>query len=503
MSGRGRCAAWLEGPLSGTWCFLGWCLATAVFIGLVSALGGGPATLDTYESVFSTWAIQHGQLACAFPSGFRVIAPVYPLVSGGIAAVGHIGGNVPFPARAALGPHCDTAFVAINQWSLRSGALNTTVWIGYLGWPVLMAGLVALLRASGRGRCGWEPVAVVGVACLPPVWLCIEGTFHPQDLLAMGFALGAMACARRRAWVGAGVLIALAVLSQQFALLIALPLLVLVPRARKLVFAVAAVATAVVISLPLLVENAGGTVHAIVFGTGDTGGIGGTVLWELDLHGALLVLLSRIAPIAFGLAVAWWAVRRLGDGVMEPVPLVAVIALALSFRLVFEQQLFGYYYMALSVSLVVLDVVLGRIRWSLIAWIATVSMVYLLGSDALSTLRPPWLTLLRDLIPLSVILLALLLIALDILGRRVSWMLGFWVAMIAAALLTWDRTNVLGSPPVWFWQVAFVPLGVALAAGPFLKVTGLLESPGQERPTVPPSMLKTNPENSRSLETHL
>ena len=39
----------------------------------------------------------------------------------------------------------------------------------------------------------------------------------------MGLALCAMACARRDRWIGAGILVALAVLSQQFALLVAAP----------------------------------------------------------------------------------------------------------------------------------------------------------------------------------------------------------------------------------------------------------------------------------------
>ena len=49
----------------------------------------------------------------------------------------------------------------------------------------------------------------------------------------MGFALAATACAKRSRWVGAGILIALAVLSQQFALLVEGSLLVLTPPARR------------------------------------------------------------------------------------------------------------------------------------------------------------------------------------------------------------------------------------------------------------------------------
>ena len=47
---------------------------------------------------------------------------------------------------------------------------------------------------------------------------------------------------------------------------------------------------------------------------------------------------------------------------MDPVPFCRSIATSLSFRLVFEQNLYGYYFMALAVSLVLVDVMCGRIR---------------------------------------------------------------------------------------------------------------------------------------------
>ena len=86
--------------------------------------------------------------------------------------------------------------------------------------------------ASGRGRGsrGWEPATLVVVACLLPVWMCVQSFFHPQDLLAMGLALCAMACACHGRWAGAGVLVALAVLAQQFTLLVAVPAR---PRSRQ------------------------------------------------------------------------------------------------------------------------------------------------------------------------------------------------------------------------------------------------------------------------------
>ena len=462
-----RLTSWLSRPLSAPWCLIGWCAATVLFVGMVRLLGG-PASNDSYENVLSTWAIQHGQFACAFPSGYNTTAPLYPLVSGGIAAVERVGHAVPFPPRGALGPHCSQAFLAINTWSLHASAQHDTIEIAYVGWVVLLAGLVAMLRASGRGRCGWEPATLLFVACLPPVWLCLEDTFHPEDLLAMGFALAAVACARRSSWVWAGVLVALAVLSQQFALLVAAPLLVLAPSVRRLAYAAAAAVTVLVVVLPLSAMSSGDVAHAVLFGTGDTGGVGGTLLWELDLHGIPLDLVSRVLPVGLSMLLAWWAARRLGPASLEPVALLALVSVSLGLRLVFEQQLFGYYFMALSVGLVVLDVARGHVRASLIAWLATVSMVYLLGSTALDLLPESLERALTHLLPLSVLALAVLLLVRDVRRRTYTCQLACWLGMVVAALVVWHETDFLGHPPTWLWQVALVPLGIGLACVPLV-----------------------------------
>ena len=96
----------------------------------------------------------------SYEQPFTSIAPVYPLVSGGIAALTRLGSHVPFPSSVSA------------RASLRSGSpghvpvghqcegLRRTFDIGYVGWLFLMAGAVAFLRAVGRGRRGWEPVTL-------------------------------------------------------------------------------------------------------------------------------------------------------------------------------------------------------------------------------------------------------------------------------------------------------------------------------------------------------
>lgn len=63
------------------------------------------------------------------------------------------------------------------------------------------------------------------------------------------------------------------------------------------------------------------------------------MLREFHLHGASLIAFSRVLPVLVSFVVAWWAVRRLGLGVLEPVLPISLITMALSLRLVFEVNL--------------------------------------------------------------------------------------------------------------------------------------------------------------------
>ncbi len=470
--------SWLERPLSAWWCALGWCVATALFVGIVAVLGG-PSIVDRPESIFGTWAVAHGQFVCAYPSvnlhsggrlaAYPSVAPLYLLVSGGIAAITHIGHSVPFPTAATLGPGCDKGFLAMNRWSFNAGAVGPTAWIGCVGWLALMVGVVAWLRASGRGRCGWEPATLVIVACLTPAWTCVQLTFHPQDLLALGLALCAMACARLERWIGAGILIALAVLSQQFALLVAAPLLVLAPAKRRISCVGAALATGALVVLPFLILTGGRALHAVTLGTGNSPSSGGTVLWELHLSGAPLVLLSRVTPIIVSMALSLWVLRHLGPKALQPTTLMAVVAVSLGLRLVFEQNLFSYYFMALAVSLVLLDVARGHLRGTTLAWLAAV-LLELSLSPSQGFQAVDWGGYIQSVMPLLVIAPTLVVLLLRLLRGQSIRDLWPWLVIATCALLTWpgQADAPIHQPVRWLLQVALVVPGLVLAVGPLL-----------------------------------
>ncbi len=480
----GRSAAltsWLDRPLSRPACVVGWAFATAVFMALVRIVGG-PSEGDAGESLYSTWAIAHGHLSCAYPPATTFhfpgiakpgpfIAPFWPLLSGTLGAISRIGHNVPFPSTAALGPHCSTATTAIYKWSWMSSSALNSVRLGYLSWFVLMAGLIAMLRASGRGRCGWEPMTLVLVACVPAVWMPLVEFFHPQDIVAMGLALCGLACARRSWWVWAGAFLGLAITSQQFALLVFAPLLVLAPPNRRLSLVKATIASAACVVAPFVVLAGRPALRAVLLGSGNTTGYGGSWLSELHLHGAALVLASRVLPIVVAMLLATGVTRRLGPAALEPVPLVALIAVSLSLRLVFEQNFMGYYLMALAVSLVLLDVVSGRVRGETVAWLAAVTLAFnpipwgftsnggVLGLQA------------REDLPLIFMTVALLLVVSDVVRHRIRWYLVTWLVLIVLAFSNvppWATTPLRQAFPTVAWQFVLVATGAALAVGPLL-----------------------------------
>lgn len=474
-----RVRSWLEHPLPGWWCAVSWVTAAAIFAGCVGFMGG-PVEQDLSQSAYSTWAIAHGNFSCAYSPATTFhfayitrpgsVAPLWPLLSGGLAAVFRIGHNVPFPSRSALGPHCSTALVAMYKWSVHSSSAPPTARLAYLSWLVLLAGVIALLRASRRGRCRWEVVAVLLIAVVPSVWMPLIQFFHPQDVVAVGLGLGGLACTRRDRWILAGVMLALAIASQQFAVLVFAPLMVVAPSHRRGRFLGAAIATSALVYAPLILLTSGRALRPILIGSGSTPGFGGSVLWELHLPWTLLVISSRGLPILFSLLIAAWAVRRLGSAVLEPVPLLSLVALSLSLRLVFEIDIFGYYFMALAVALVVLDICKGRIRGQLVAWLALLVLVYNPVPWGFASNSVTFGLQAHQYGPTAGMAVALLLILCDAFRGRIRWYLVAWFAVTAFAFAQFPLGSLpmRGLLPTWFWQVVFVTTGTALAAGPMI-----------------------------------
>ncbi len=366
-------AAFFGKPLSSTRCVLGWVVATGLFLGCVSLWYSSDVT-DNAESIVPAVAIEQGSLHCAYPAQvLSSVPPLFPLIAAGVMEVTRIGTS---EAGAYLytGPHC-AAPASGSEYYRTFSAKQPLYLLGFIGWLFLLAGFVALLRAAGRGRSRYEFLGVCLLACTPAVADPLIDFFHPEDMVAMGLILLGLAMAIRQKWVGAGICIGLALCSKQFALLALAPLLVVAPRRDRWRFglAVAAVAAAVFVPAVLLIGR--GALDAIAATHATPGGTA-TFIGRFHLHGLALVAASRLAPLALAAAIAGWAKSRLGTALYRPPPLVAILAASLALRLVFEVNLFGYYFMATAVALVALDIVLGHLRVETIGWILVVAAFY-------------------------------------------------------------------------------------------------------------------------------
>ena len=489
---------WLDKPQSGLVCLSGWIVSTGIYIGTI-ALFGGPTQADAVESFYGTWAIAHGRLACAYAPTGTVPAskffpfyqsqpgapPLWPLISGGIAALTRIGHTALFPSQQALGANCVNGYEGMYKWAQDTAAIFPTIGLGYWSWFVLLAGVVALLRASGRGHTGWEVFGVVFVALVPIVWTPLLDQYHPQDIVALGLVLAGTACALRGNWVWAGVLVGLAVTSQQFALLVLAPLFVVAPGKQRWRLLISSAAAVALVSLPFIVATSGRATHAVLFGTGDSTTFGGTILWESGLRGSALVFFSRILPILVGMAIAWWAYRRLGSKVLEPIALISLLATCLSMRLVFEEGLFGYKFMALAVMLIMLAIVCGRIRGRLVAWLVLATLAFNPIPPVISINGRSWGNHAASALPLLFIVIALVLIAYDAAHRRVRWYLIAWFVIAACAFLQWplwSLDSIRAQLPLWLWQLILLPTGIAMAVSPLIHA---VRTAGEKPPVSP------------------
>jgi hypothetical protein len=479
----------LDKPLSGGQCLASWLLATAIFFGLV-ALFGGPTWSDATESLYPTWAIAHGSFACTYPPAssdsfsFALqyqpvpeVAPLWPLISGGLSALTGIGHAVPFPTQHALGAGCANGLTKMYRWSLASRALSPTTDLGYVSWFALLAGFIALLRAGGRGRTRWEAFGVVFLALVPITWMPLLFEYHPQDLVALGLGFAGTACALRRQWFWAGVLVGLAITSQQFAILILAPLVIVAPGRDRWRLLISSALPVVLVSVPFLIATSGRAIHAVLTGTGDSASPGGSILWKLLSRPGLfagrqtttLIVSSRMLPIVVTVALALWARWRLGPRALEAIPLLSLIAASLSMRLVFEEGLYGYKFLALAVLLIVLDIVRGRIRGQLLAWLALVTMAF--NPIRLDDNTSWWVYHTAIAIPLLCMAVVLFVIFRDAVHHRVRWYLVAWFAIAARAFLRWPLWLPNGLPPrlpLWFWQLVLVGSGVVMAVSPLV-----------------------------------
>ena len=206
---------------------------------------------------------------------------------------------------------------AARPWYRSQGIL------GVAGWLVLTVGSLALLWAAGAASAAREAGLLAFLAFLPTASSAVVQLYHPQDVVSLGIALGAMASVLRRKWIAAGAL-GLAVLTKQYALLLLLPTLATAPGVGQRLRIAAAAAVVFAAGIAPFFLSAPHATLANFSGFSAGGAVSGfTVLSLSGVTGSAASAIAGDAPVIFALGVCIWTVRR-GEWANRPVILVAL-----------------------------------------------------------------------------------------------------------------------------------------------------------------------------------
>lgn len=381
--------------------------AVVVFV-LVIVVRGGPisAQNDALAVTLPTTAVSHGAWRSAEAQTLVPDPPGYPLLAAPLVALFRpwIGSPVwcsdrQVPATVARGSEaaffrallrpCDAQRPgqgrALPPW-YRSQAV-----LGVGAWVVALVGLQLLLRAVHRRPTWGEAVGALSLALLPAASDALVQSFHPQDLLAVGFTLVALAQALRRRWVAVGVAVGIGVLCKQFAVLAVPGLLLAAPtwRARaQLAGTLAALCVAAV--TPFWLADPVATWHALsgtyVEGAGITRSA--TAVGLLDIAESHKLEIARDAPLVAAVVLSLGVFSRARRRIGKPVPLVGLALACMATRMVFEVSVYQYYLLAIGVFLLALELTRGRPPLWTMLWVVVTRLGVL---ELPSSVSPRWL----------------------------------------------------------------------------------------------------------------
>ena len=288
-------------------------------------------------------------------------------------------------------PFVALVFTADEPTVYLAGALPLLVALGALA-------VVLMRRMEADGRSGFERAAV-GVACVAsPLVIRALHWGHAEELLCAALAAGGVYAAGtgRAAW-SAG-LVGLAIATKQWAVVAALPALLVLPGAR-IRFAVIAAVVVAAFYVPMLagdpdrfldvVEAASSTNPEEILGLQERVDLPGSrvtptnIWWPVssshELDGATyyrqplwLGRLTHTLILVAGLALALLAWRRLGDRATQRDAL-RLLALLLLVRGVLDPMSLDYYHLPLVVALAAAAAV-GDRRDAWVAIVATVAL---------------------------------------------------------------------------------------------------------------------------------
>ena len=394
------------------------CGSCALFLLIIFVRGGpNPAETDAHADTLAATAISHGDLSAAERATLVPNPPGYPLLTAPFVLVLRpwVGAprwcdDKPVPPtlrsgpgsafyRAIFAPCGAPATPPSRPLWYRSQALLTV-----LGFAVLAVGAILLMRAAGAGR-GWrECVLVVALALLPATTDAVAQTFHPQDLMSVGFAFMGIAQALRRRWLMVGIAFGVAFVCKQFALLPLIGVLAAAPtwRARLLCVLPAAGVIGVVV-LPFYIVDPADTVHALsaVYVAGVTVVKTTTVLGQLGIGEQAKLEIARDGPLACTVVLAYLCRRLRGPRLLETEALLGLVVACFAVRLVFEVGLLDYYFLAVGAALLALDICCARVPVRTIGWVVATRFGLTWVAAHASPMLTAWLYLGLALVPVA------------------------------------------------------------------------------------------------------
>lgn len=345
----------------------------------VVELAGGFARGDSEASMFSAVMMAHGDWSCAYPSSLSHASqsgPIFPILSAVAQWISRAGFSSTFPSRSHFGVNCQHAFASYVSWEKSVPAFSAVLGTAIVAWLFLCAACVVVIRSSTRGGVRSVGLMSISLAITPPVVFALQENFHPQDLLALALTLLAVALLLRRRPFAAGLFLALGVMSQPYALLGGVALLVVSPWRDRRGIAIGGSLAIAVVALFMSIVSGRQALWAIFLGTGDTSIHSNTWMAELHFSSELGIVVSRFLPLVAAAVISFWSYRRRPDISRDPVSLLALLAVCWSIRLIFEENLFGYYCAATGVTLLLCDIVARRSPRGVVVWLALVLFAF-------------------------------------------------------------------------------------------------------------------------------
>lgn len=179
------------------------------------------------------------------------------------------------------------------------------------------------------------------------IWAAV-GWFHPEDTIACACLLAAC-LATRRDWRVTGAFVAAAILTKQWALWPALPIVLAAPSRKRLLTAFYAFAIPALVMAPFFLAS--DKTYKSLSGTLATLGLGQPQLWTAMTYGSQGFANVDVLRLAWGIVAVVVAFRVRRNPTIDV--MIAGVGVVMLARLLFEPVLFGYYLVPAAICAVV------------------------------------------------------------------------------------------------------------------------------------------------------